>query len=434
MVMDGRFFAGDTETNQAGFPYNKYSMYRFFANAISCDGLGLPEGMCASDGLYGNADAFSALKLLGTITDNLGNPIVEGLTPAETRKVTIKDLFEMGQPSLQTMAMMQAFPNLMNFSKSGYKYEHYLISTELAGEAEDADGDGILDEGAPFLFDMLGAVNTGLEEFKGFNIPMLLPADYDWYPAFDDVENVATMKLPDGSFMKLFLAMQLQGMGVPMEQIQQLIGSYPAFSNGVTLGGHGIAPNPKQNALGGPGRSGCAECHGDGGVLTTKVPVTRKVLVDLPFDPPMNLGEMPVWHWVYYDVHGILDLGLSTSNEAVVAGTAEIDIDIAGNAAYMRTSDQEMVLNWFAPADKPRLNGKRLKGYLPFTPADSQRSLKGTRLKSKDLTWNGGHWMPVLEPVTDPVPNYAVLGYQREEVIFNTGGGGGGGGRGQANN
>ena len=432
MVMDGRFFAGDTQINEAGFPYNKYSMYRFFANAISCDGLGLPEGMCGSDGLYGNAEVFSALKLLGTVTDNQDNVIVEGLTPAQTRQVTIKDLFEMGQPSLQTMAMMQAFPNLMNFSKSGYQYEHYLISTELAGAPEDADGDGILDEGAPFLFDMLGAVNTGLEEFKGFNMPMLLPPDYDWYPPFDSVENVATMKLPDGSFMKLFLAMQLQGMEVPMDQIQQRIGNYPAFSNGVTLGGHGIAPNPKQNALGGPGRSGCTECHSEGGVLTTKVPVTRKTLVDLPFEPPMNVGEMPIWRWVYYNVRGILDLGLKTSNEDVLAGIAHVDI--AGNTDYMRTSDQQMVLNWFAPAEKPRLNGKPLEDYLSFTPADSQRVLKGTSLKKKDLTWNGGDWMPVLEPVTDAVPNYAVLGYMRDEVIFNTSGGVGGGGPGPGRN
>ena len=33
MVMDGRFFRGETLTNEAGFPYNEYSMYRFYANA-----------------------------------------------------------------------------------------------------------------------------------------------------------------------------------------------------------------------------------------------------------------------------------------------------------------------------------------------------------------------------------------------------------------
>jgi hypothetical protein len=60
--------------------------------------------------------------------------------------------------------------------------------------------------------------------------------------------------------------------------------------------------------------------------------------------------------------------------------------------------------------------------------------LKGTSLKKKDLTWNGGDWMPVLEPVTDAVPNYAVLGYMRDEVIFNTSGGVGGGGPGPGRN
>ncbi len=43
MVMDGRFFMGKTKTNEAGFPYNKYSMYGFFANAVDCRKLQLPE-------------------------------------------------------------------------------------------------------------------------------------------------------------------------------------------------------------------------------------------------------------------------------------------------------------------------------------------------------------------------------------------------------
>ena len=43
---------------------------------------------------------------------------------------------------------------------------------------------------------------------------------------------------------------------------------------------------------------------------------------------------------------------------------------------------------------------------------------RGTSLTADDLTWNGGNWMPVLEPVTDQVPNYAVLGYQEGEVIW----------------
>jgi hypothetical protein len=439
MVMDGRFFAGEMLANQDGEPYNAHSMYRFYANALDCEfGVDQP---CSPDGKYGNAEVFTALKLLGTITDSDGNVIVEGLTPEQVRKVWISDLFAIGQTSLQTMAMMQAFPNLMNFSKMGYMYEHYLVSTALAGELEDQDGNGVLDEDVPFLFDMLAAVNTGLEEFKGFNTPMFLPPDYDWYPEFGSVKDVATMKLPDGSFIKLFLSMGIQQQlmeQLPQDQwdqipgiIQGLVGNYPAFSNGVTLGGHGVTPDPKTGALGGPGRGGCAECHGEDGVLTTQVPVTQKELVDVPFPPPMDKAEMPVWRWVYYNVKELLNLGLKTENADIVAGTADVDIaDEPNGSDLVRKSRRVMILNWFDPSATPTYDGERLVGYRPFTPADSGLSRFGTRLRTADLTWNGGDWMPVLEPVTSPAPNYAVLGYQKDEVIFDTAGGGGGPGPG----
>ena len=148
---------------------------------------------------------------------------------------------------------------------------------------------------------MFGAVNAGLDQFKGFNVPMFLPADYDWYKKFTDVSNVATMKLPDGSDMKLFLAMQLQAQGATPEEIQQLVGNYPAFSNGITLGGHGVAPNPEENALGAEGSGqgkGCADCHSAGGLLDSPVPVTDKVLVDVKGVGPggdacLALGLLP---------------------------------------------------------------------------------------------------------------------------------------------
>ena len=337
------------------------------------------------------------------------------------------DLMDPSDPNKQTMAFMQAFPNLMNFSKSDYKYEHYLVSTALAGSDEDKDGNGIIDRKAPFLFDMLSAVNAGLEQFKGFNVPMFLPPAYDWYPKMESVSDVATMKLPDGSDMKILLAMQLQQQGLTMEQIQQLIGSYPAFSNGVTLGGHGVAPDPRKNALGGQGfNRGCQACHGPGGVLESPVPVTDKVLVDLPFPEPMNMAEMPVWVWNYYNVGRIIDLGLRTKNENVVSGKA--DIDIADDRTYVRTSSQKMILNWLAPSASPTLNGIPVAGYTGMQPGDNPLVLKAAGLKSKQLTWNGGQWMPVLEPVTRSAPNYAVLGYRRDEILFATGGGSGGGG------
>lgn len=419
MAMDARFFRGLTMLNKAGFPYNRFSMYRFFANSLNCVNAGIDPSVCGDDGRYGNADVFTALGLLGTVEDRFGNVIVKGLTPEETRKVTLFDLMDLTDPSKQAMAMMQAFPNLMNFSKAAYGYEHYLVSSALAGTEADADRNGIVDRTAPFAFDMMGAVNAGLDQFKGFNAPMLLPADYEWYPKLGHVSNVATMKLPDGSDMKLFLAMQLQAQGATPEEIQQVIGSYPAFSNGVTLGGHGVVPNPAVNALGGktPDQiAGCPDCHDPGGALDSPVPVTDKLVVDVG---PLGQAEMPVWHWVYYRAKAIAGLGLKTANEDVAAGIADIDID--GDGKYVRTSANRMVLNWFAPAAPLTVNGAPLEGgYRGFTPANDPWSLEGTGLTKGNLTWYGGIWMPVLEPVTTAVPNYAVLGYQRDDVIFDT--------------
>jgi hypothetical protein len=446
MAMDGRFFQGDySTTNKNGEPYNAYSMYRFYATAEDCDNLQLPGTepfTCGTDGLYGNAEVFSVLRLLGTQTDEDGNIIVQGMTPEDVRLSSLFDLMDMTRPDKQTMAMMHVFPNLLNFSKSGYMYEHYLVSTELAGEPEDADGNGILDAGADFLFDILSAVNVGLEEFKGFNVPMFLPSDYDWYPPMTKPSEVATMKLPDGKFMKLFLGMQLQAQGASMEEMQQLIGSYPSFSNGVTLGGHGVVPDPGKNALGSTGGkfNGCLECHGEDGVLTKPVPVTEEVMVDVGMPAPAG---MPVYRWVYYNVKNILDLGLTTNNEDVVNGSADIDIaDEPALSNLVRKGSQRMVLNWFMPTAPLTLNGQLIGGgYRPFTPASSGWSLFGTRLRATDLTWSGGAWMPVLEPVTTPAPNYAVLGYAHDDVIWpaddprlneGPGGGGGGGGAGGA--
>ncbi|MBK8636719.1 MAG: hypothetical protein IPN92_00015 [Chromatiaceae bacterium] len=418
MVMDGRFFAGKTALNEAGFPYNKFSMYGFFAKAADCDTLNLPGTgpfTCGDDGLYGNAEVFTALGLLGEVKDKDGNVIVQGLTPEATRKLTLADMMDMTNANKQAMAMMMGFPNLMNFSKAAYGYEHYLVSSALAGSPPDANSDGFIDPNTSFLFDMFGAVNAGLDQFKGFNVPMFLPADYDWYKKFTDVSNVATMKLPDGSDMKLFLAMQLQAQGATPEEIQQLVGNYPAFSNGITLGGHGVAPNPEENALGAEGSgqgNGCADCHGAGGLLDSPVPVTDKVLVDVK---GLGQAEMPVWRWVYYHAKRIINLGLKTADEDIAAGTA--DIDIAGDRVYLRPSRGLMVLNWFDPRAKLTLNGDELTGYRRFTRADSDSALAGTNLTAQDLTWNGGPWMPVLEPVTKSVPNYAVLGYTRDEVI-----------------
>ncbi len=364
MVFDSRYFDGVMAKQDDGVDYNAHSMYRFFANGA-------------------NAEAFFALDMLD-------------MTPTEVRKVTLNDFFN-PDPGVQTMAMMQIFPNLVYFDKGRFGYEHYMCGTD---SPYDLNEDGIIDVGANLAADMFTAANSGLQQFMGFNGPMGFPADYQWYPPYQSARDTISMKLPDGSLMKMF--MQMQAGKVPPEQQQaylDAVANYPSFSQ-VTLGGHGV--RPKAQALGGTAGNGCMDCHGEGGVLDTPVPVGQKVQVDMG---PMGTLEMPLYRWKFYKVSDIVQLGLQAQSEAIVAGTVSTDID--GNDALLRDSNHQFVLNWFMP--------NHASGY---KPADDAAVLAGTTLQASDLTWNGGTWMPVLEPVVDLKPNYEVLGYQKSEIIW----------------
>ena len=361
MVFDARFFQGATLKNDAGADYNAYSMYRFFANGM-------------------NAEAFQALGMLE-------------MSPAAVRQVTLNSFFD-PDPTVQAMALMQIFPNLVYFDKADYGYEHYLTKT---GSPYDQNHDGVIDAGQPFLFDMLHASNAGLAQFQAFNGPMGFPKAYSWYPTFSGVQDVISMKLPDGSLIKMFLEMQATKLP-PDQQAAYLaaVASYPAYSN-VTLGGHGVLP--KEAALG----NNCMDCHGAGGVLSHPVPVTRKVRTDMGM---LGQLDLPLYRWRYYQVRALTDLGLSTSSEEVLAGAK--NVDVAGNTTYLRDSATDFVLNWLVP-NAPG-------GY---RAADDPTALQGTGLTADDLTWHGGAWMPVLEPVVDMRPNYEVLGYDRSEILWN---------------
>ena len=187
-----------------------------------------------------------------------------------------------------------------------------MISSAAKFDVWDADSNGVLDVGADFHFNRFEAAQAGLMKFKGFNGPMGLPADYDWYPQFTSTDDLVTMKLPDGSLMKMFLAMQAADMGTT-EALKWLaaIENYPAFSNGVTLGGHGV--RPKEEALGaGNGLKGCRSCHATGGMMTNPIPVTRKTVV-----PMGDMGdvELPQYQWHFYNIHALADLGLTVEDE-----------------------------------------------------------------------------------------------------------------------
>ena len=382
MVFDARFFKGDTIKNEAGAEYNAYSMYRFYANK--------------SDTGAGNAEAFAAMDLLD-------------LTPTEVRQITLFDFFSI-DPDRQAMAMMQIFPNMIHFDKATYGYEHYLISSDARFAAWDQNKDGILDKDVPFNFNIFEASNAGLNSFKGMNQPMGIPADYDWYPPFTSKDDLVTMKLPDGSLMKMFLKMQASGL--PAEAVPAYLAAvenYPAFSNGITLGGHGV--RPKEQAIG-YGQQGCQSCHSESGILSNPVPVTEKVAVDMG---QMGMLEFPQYRWHFYQIHALANLGLSVEDDDIVKGLASVDVDT--NTDYMRVSDHVMTLNWFAPQSPG--------GYVA-----AESTLAAMNMKESDLTKNGGSWMPVLEPITTGVPNYKVLGYQKNEVIWMGDGGNDGNGNG----
>lgn len=366
MIFDARYFQGEMATPSAGdgqSSYNAYSMYRFMAGGF-------------------NADAFSALGFLS-------------LTADEVRGITLND-FLSPDADRQALAFMQIFPNLVYFDKASYGYVRYQVGSQ---SPYDADGDGIVDVGAKINLDMLAAANNGLRSFQGFNGPMGFPADYSWYPDFESASDLVTMKLPDGTDMKIYLS--IEGMKLPAEQQPsyfEKLRYYPAFSNGITLGGHGVRPRAEALAAG----SRCATCHARGGVMSRPIPVTRSVPREVP---GFGTFEFPLYRWRYYNVHEITDLGLKTSDEAIVAGSA--NVDIAGNTRYRRESANTIVVNYINPA-----------GEGSYRPADHAEALAGTGLAAADLTIHGGAWMAVLEPDVEYVPNYRLLGYREAEIFF----------------
>ncbi len=366
MVFDGRYFNGEMATNAAmngQYQYNAYSMYRFQAGGA-------------------NADAF---KALGFLT----------LTADEVRAITLNDFMSNDQDR-QALAFMQLFPNLMYFDKSTYGFVRYQVASN---SPYDQNHDGFVDVGAPLNCDMFSAVNNGLRAFQGFNGPMGLPADYAWYPPVTQANDLVSMKLPDGTDMKIYLS--IEGMKLPADEQPayfQALQYYPAYSNGITLGGHGV--RPKGEALG--AGLNCSVCHAPGGVMDHPVPVTRSVARDVP---GFGTFQFPIYRWRYYQVRAITDLGLTTQDEDVASGA--VNVDIAGNTNYRRESANTSVVNYMNPA-----------GEGSYRPADHADSLAGTGLTAADLTIHGGPWMAALEPDVDYVPNYKILGYTADELLF----------------
>ena len=371
LVFDQRFFvkrdAADFAKNDAGVQFSRYSMYNFYAKGK-------------------NAELFSAFGMLGNPAMN-----ISGMLPDAVRTVNMMtDLANFKDPARQAMALMQIFPNMVYFLKANFGYGYYTV---YKGHDEaDANNDGIIDPKSKFFFDMFKAANAGLMAFKAFNPIFGLPADTDWYPKFDSADDLVTMKLPDGSLMRIYLQLKdAMADDDPGTMHPERWKNYPAFSNGVTLG-HAVAGAKTMWKPLGYGENGCKDCHSAKGVMMQPVPVAKTVEIG-PFKDFGNMSfQMPVYRWVYYNARKLVALGVGTEDADVLTGKS--DIDIAGRPEYMLEGKKSFMLNWLDP-----------KGYIKATAAEMMPA--GVKLMR-----DGGDWVAVLEPVIETHSNWEILGYK----------------------
>lgn len=368
LIFDARYFTHrgpkDFAKNKAGVPYSLYSMYNFYANSK-------------------NADIFKAFGLLGNKKYGIG-----GMTPDAVRHVNLmKDIANFSKPALQAMAFMQIFPNLVYFLKPAFGYGYYVV---YKGEDSfDKNHNGIIDPGFKGFFDMFKAANAGLMAFMGYNPLFNLKKNYSWYPKFKKPDDLVTIKLPDGSLMRMYLQLKdAMADSDPGKMHPKRWEYYPAFSNGITLG-HAIAGSKTMYKP--LGSNGCTDCHSAKGVFMQPVPVAKTVKVG-PFKKFGNMSfQMPVYHWVYYNARKLVKLGLKTEDDDVVAG--KTSVDILDKPEYMRYSKKTFVLNWLNPT-----------GYVKAT--SSKMLPKGVKMMR-----NGGDWVAVMEPVVKTMTNWQILGY-----------------------
>jgi len=371
LIFDARFFTqrgkADFAKNKGGTMYSLYSMYNFYENGK-------------------NADMFKAFGLLGNKAMH-----IKGLSPNQLHKVDfMKDIANFAKPGLQAMAFMQIFPNMVYFLKPAFGYGYYVVYK--GHDSFDKDHNGIIDKGFKGFFDMFKAANAGLDAFKGYNGLFNLKKGYDWYPKFKKADDLVTMKLPDGSLMRIYLQLKdAMADSDPGKMHPARWEYYPAFSNGITLG-HAIAGAKTMYKPLGYGDNGCADCHSAKGVFMKPVPVAKTVKVG-PFKKFGNMSfQMPVYHWVYYNARKLVKLGLTTEDDDIVKG--KVSVDIQGKPEYMRFSKGTFVINWLNPT-----------GFVKAT--DAKMLPKGVKLMR-----NGGDWVAVLAPVVKTRTNWEILGYK----------------------
>jgi hypothetical protein len=277
-------------------------------------------------------------------------------------------------PSYASMAQMAAFPNMLFFDKYTFGYNWYqnLQTLADAGKIEQWDA-----EYRPLAVkDMRMAVQVGMSRLldmmvqMGFTAPEgmsvdIMKAMYGKYDADTNPygiteDQLVVMAAPPGSEMQMMLQ-QMKDAGLT-DISDTLIQNYPAWSNGVTLGGHGVRGD--EALL-------CTDCHSEeegANVFDQKVEV-----------PAYGDNGMPLMQWAFYSAE-LLD--------EAEAGRIVEDVVQAG---YV-------------------LNGTPFEMGISFRTAGQDAADLG-------ITYGlGGDYLAVLTPVTRLVSNWKVLGYSDSRI------------------
>jgi hypothetical protein len=296
-------------------------------------------------------------------------------------------------PSYAAMAQMGQFPNLLFFDKYTFGYNWYQDLGKLADPNGDGDGSDakitLWDEAYRPLAvrDMKKAVEVGMARLVDMMFQMgFRPQGLEGLPLDDRMvqgalaqfkqmfaltpDQLVTMAAPPGSEIQAMLS-QMPGVN-PL-----LVQNYPAYSNGVTLGGHGVQ---KEEAL------FCADCHEPGGVFDQPVEV-----------PTYGPSRMPLFHWEF------LDQELLALAEA---GTYVDDVEAEGY--LLKGGDFEMGVT--------------------FVTATQAAAELADELGREVTFGKGGQYLAVLTPTTRLATNWEVLGYSAQRIAELTGQTDGGGG------
>ncbi|GAB4256313.1 MAG: hypothetical protein Kow0092_02290 [Deferrisomatales bacterium] len=341
MPFDGRFFGIGVETVDAdGDGINDYSMFaamRMFAGPYKM------LGFMDADFDFSKFAVDETTGLLATTVD-----------PTDA-----------AYPSYAAMAQMAAFPNLLFFDKYTFGYNWYQDLGALAEEGKITTWDETYRPLA--VKDMRKAVEVGMSRLLDMMLQMGFdPAAYGmtaeqmkamYSKGALSPDQVVVMAAPPGSEMQQTLSQ----MGVDPALWQ----NYPAYSNGVTLGGHGVR---KDEAL------FCADCHdAETSVFNQTVEV-----------PTYGPNGRPLMHWEFYSTDLL---------ERAEAG--EIVEDVWAEGYALAGEDFEM-------------GG-------PFVTASQAARALGVTFGY------GGDTIAVLVPTTRLATNWEVLGYSAARIAELTG-------------